>query len=165
MKRRGALLGSNSSRNNRQGFIPMKGLPFVTAFLSLGNTPRCLKKPNDELVSSFPFHPVVVAEHPLELGKVTVNEVGRVRYSHIDVVVPGKQQWEVPLDAQVCATQFPVCIMALARVRIGGSLSEIIFPFCTPLIKHPHKRLLVGPRKHFDYPPSVPHRLRSLDAL
>ena len=60
-KRRGALLGSNSSRNSRQGFIPMKGLPSETAFLSLGNTLRCLKKTNDELVATLAFHSVVVA--------------------------------------------------------------------------------------------------------
>ena len=33
----------------------------------------------------------MVAEHPLELGEMSIDKVGRVRYPHLDVVVPGEQ--------------------------------------------------------------------------
>ena len=49
------------------------------------------KKSNDESVATLAFHAVMVAEHPLELGEMSINKVGRVRYPHLDVVVPGEQ--------------------------------------------------------------------------
>ena len=48
-------------------------------------------KSNDEFVATLAFHAIVVAEHSLELGEMSVYKVGRVRYPHLDVVVPGEQ--------------------------------------------------------------------------
>lgn len=100
MKRRGALLGSNSSRNNRPSFIPKDGLPLLLRQpFSFGQFSRCLKKNSDELVSLRPRHAVVASEHSFQVGEVPVYEVCCVRDSHLDVVIPGKQQRQVPLDA------------------------------------------------------------------
>lgn len=50
------------------------------------------------------------------MGEVPVDEVGRVGDPHFDVVVPGEQQRQVPLDAQVCAAQPFVGVMTFACV-------------------------------------------------
>ena len=104
MKQRGALLGSNSSRNSRQGKTPMKGLPYSTAFLSSGFAFRCLEKPNDEFVVTFATHSIVVAEHSLQVGEVTINAICGIRDAHFYIVILRKQQRQIALDAQVCAT-------------------------------------------------------------
>ena len=129
----------------------MKGLPNATTFLSSGFAFRCLKKPNDELVSSFSPHPVAVAQHPLQVGEMAVNAVCGVRDAHLYVVVPSEQQRQVAPEAQVCAAQILVCVMAFARLGIGGSFLEIVTPLLTPFPEHPLERLLVRLGQHIHY--------------
>lgn len=130
----------------------MKGLPYATAFLSSGFAFRCLKKPNDELVSSFAPHPVVVSEHPLQVGEMAVNAVCGIRDAHFYIVVPSEQHRQAAPDAQVCAAQFLVDVMAFASLWIGGPFLEIIIPLLTPVPEHPLERLLVRLGQHIHYP-------------
>ena len=85
----------------------------------------------------------MVAQHPLELREVPVNKVGGVRYPHLDVVIPGEKQWQVAFDAQVCAAQPLVRVMAFAGLRVRCPFPKVAVPFCAPLSEHPLKRLLV----------------------
>lgn len=106
----------------------------------------------------------MIAEQQLEMGEVTVDEVGRVGDTHFDVVVSGEQQRQLPLDAQVCTAQPFVGVMTFACFGIGCPLLKVAVPFLTPFVKHPHEGLLVGIGEHIHNRLQLNggHRLRML---
>ena len=90
---------------------------------------------------------------------MAVNAVCGVRDAHLYVAVPSEQQRQVTPDAQVCAAQFLVGVMAYARLGIGGPFLEIIIPLLTPIPEHPLERLPVCLGQHIHYPFEFLHKV------
>ena len=73
------------------------------------------QKNNDELISSFLLHSVVVAEQPVELREMTVYKVGGVWDPQLDIVVPWKSRVCLTPEGKVALT--PENLFVLTPVK------------------------------------------------
>ena len=86
----------------------------------------------------------MTTEFVLQISKYSFEQIGRVRYSEIGMILESEQPRQVRFQASVSTSKAAVRVETFTRCRARGPLVQKLLPSLEPLLKTSGKSLLIG---------------------
>ncbi len=86
----------------------------------------------------------MTTEFVLQIGKDSFEQISRVRYSEIGMILESEQPRQVRFQAAVSTSKAAMRVETFTRHRVNGPLIQKLLPSLEPLLKTSGKSLLIG---------------------